>query len=70
MHEVGVDRSIPHHGYHCGSSYVEHQRFLEALRTGTPPEVSLTDGLMSVAIGQAAHLSITEGRPIAMEEVL
>ena len=70
VHEVGVDRSIPHHGYHYGSSYVEHQRFLEALRTGNPPEVSLTDGLMSVAIGQAAHLSITEGRPIAMEEVL
>jgi len=70
VHDVGIDRSIPYLGHHYGSSYVEHQHFLEAVRTGAPPQVSLTDGLLSVAIGQAAHQSIDEGRPIALDEIL
>jgi myo-inositol 2-dehydrogenase / D-chiro-inositol 1-dehydrogenase len=40
------------------------------LRNGLPPEVSLEDGLRSVATGVAAHLSIAEGRSVAMSEVL
>jgi hypothetical protein len=33
-------------------------------------EVGLLDGLLSVAIGQAAHLSIDEKRLVQMSEVL
>ncbi|MEL7156413.1 MAG: Gfo/Idh/MocA family oxidoreductase [Actinomycetota bacterium] len=57
-------------GLHHGSSYLEHLAFIEAVRTGGPPPVTLDDGLWSVAIGVAAHRSIDEGRPVLMEEVL
>jgi len=65
-----VDNSIGFHGYHHGSSYVEHLRFIDAIRSGSGPEVTLEDGLLSVAIGVAAHRSIDERRPVQMTEVL
>jgi predicted dehydrogenase len=42
----------------------------EAIRGGRPAEVTLEDGLWSVAVGQAAHRSIDEGRPVHLQEVL
>ena len=68
-HEVHDD-SIRHEGLHHGSSYVEHARFVDAIRNGTEPEVTVYDGLLSVAIGAAAHLSIDEERIVSMDEVL
>ena len=64
------DDSIAHEGFHHGSSYVEHARFLDCIRNGTPPAVTLQDGLWSVAMGVAAHRSIDLGRPVAMDEVI
>lgn len=64
------DESILHEGLHHGSSYVEHQRFCEAIRGEREVEVDLVDGLWSVAVGAAAHLSIEQGRPVEMSEVL
>ena len=64
------DDTIAHQGLHHGSSYVEHVLFLEAIRTGGAPAVTLEDGLWSVAMGVAAHESIELGRPVAMSEVL
>lgn len=64
------DPNIRHLGLHHGSSYLEHVAFSEAIRTGTPAAVTLTDGLWSVAVGQAAHLSIDEGRPVELAELL
>ena len=57
-------------GLHHGSSFEEHLRFRDAVLAGTEPEVSLHDGLASVAMGVAAHRSIDEGRAIPMDEVL
>jgi predicted dehydrogenase len=57
-------------GLHHGSSFIEHRRFVECIRNGTTPEVGLAEGLLSVAIGAAAHLSIEEGRVVDMAEVL
>ncbi|MEQ8841801.1 MAG: Gfo/Idh/MocA family oxidoreductase [Acidimicrobiales bacterium] len=68
-HEVH-DESVAYEGYHDGSSYLEHLRFRDAIREGRPPEVSLEDGLRSVAIGAAAHRSIDEGRIVALSEFL
>lgn len=65
-----VDDRIRYEGHHHGSSYLEHLDFLEAVRTGSAPEVSLDDGLLAVAIGVAAHRSIEHGRPIALNDVL
>ncbi len=68
--EVVHDDTILHEGLHHGSSYVEHERFCAAIRGEGPVEVTLEDGLWSVAVGAAAHLSIEQGRPVEMSEVL
>ena len=73
------DRSGPHAlpvpppdvgytGFHHGASFVEHQRFIECLRTGQPAEVSVDDGLWSVVMGAAAHRSIDEQRAVLISE--
>ena len=64
------DGRIAYVGLHEGSSYLEHLDFFDAIRNGTPPKVTLEDGLRSVAIGIAAHRSIDEGRVVMMDEVL
>ena len=64
------DSSIRYAGGHFGASYIEHLRFARAIREGTAPEVSLHEGLRSVAIGMAAHRSIELGRAVAISEVL
>jgi myo-inositol 2-dehydrogenase/D-chiro-inositol 1-dehydrogenase len=57
-----------HEGFHHGASYVEHLLFLEAIRCGGTPEVTVQDGLLSVALGVAAHRSIDEGRAVDLAE--
>ena len=64
------DTNIKYAGQHFGASYIEHSRFAQAIRAGTPAEVTLEEGLRSVATGLAAHRSIETGRPIALNEVL
>ncbi len=61
---------IEFEGHHWGSSYLEHVDFVEAIRTGGSPKVTLEEGRMAVAIGVAGHKSIDEGRPVMMDEVL
>jgi myo-inositol 2-dehydrogenase / D-chiro-inositol 1-dehydrogenase len=63
------DPNIKHRGLHHGSSYLEHLAFLDAIRTGSPAAVTLTDGLWSVIVGEAAHLSIAEGRTVEISEL-
>jgi predicted dehydrogenase len=64
------DPRIAHEGLHHGSSYLEHVEFLDAVRTGTPPRVTLTDGYWAVAMGAAAHRSIELGRPVSLSEIM
>ena len=64
------DEHVAYRGLHEGASYLEHVDFIEAIRNGTPPKVTLEDGLMAVAVGEAGHRSIEEGRPVMMSEVL
>lgn len=66
------DDRIKYEGLHHGSSYLEHLNFLSAIRAkgAKVPAVDLQDGLISVAIGVAAQLSIDKGRFIAIEEVM
>lgn len=66
--DVPVD--VLRHGSHHGSSWREHVAMQAAIRNGTPSEVTLHDGVMSVAMGEAAHRSIATGRPVMMHEVL
>ena len=64
------DDAVRHEGLHHGASYLEHVAFTEAIRTGGSAAVTLHDGMLSVAVGAAAHRSIDEGRPVTIEEVL
>lgn len=64
------DESIAYLGFHYGASFLEHKKFYRAMTEGGEPEVTLEDGLRSVATGIAAHKSIDEGRPVMMSEVL
>jgi myo-inositol 2-dehydrogenase / D-chiro-inositol 1-dehydrogenase len=64
------DTNIKYAGQHFGASYIEHQRFAAAIRASSAPEVSLEDGLRSVATGLAAHRSIETGLPVLLKDVL
>jgi len=57
-------------GFHHGSSYLEHVDFSHAIRTNSAPKVDVFDGLWSVAIGEAAHRSIDERRPVDLTELI
>ena len=65
---ITVDPKIHGAGHHHGSTYYEHTSFIKAIRNNTKPEVSLNDGLVAVAIGEAAEQSIKEGRVVQMSE--
>ena len=64
------DDAIAHQGLHHGSSYLEHVRFLAAITESGPVEITLDDGLWSVAMGVAAHRSIEWERPVMIEEIM
>ena len=64
-----VDERVKFQGFHHGSSYLEHVDFLDAIRTGLPPAVTLEDGLWAVAIGEAAHRSIEQQRWVDVAEL-
>lgn len=66
--KVKVDKEILAAGHHHGSTYFEHLAFIDAIQKNKKPEVSLKDGLMSVAIGEAAENSIKENRVVFMKE--
>ncbi|KAJ8556557.1 hypothetical protein K7X08_035732 [Anisodus acutangulus] len=69
---LAEDKRIKYDGLHHGSSYLEHLQFLSAVRARgeQAPAVGLHDGLVSVAIGVAAQLSIQKGRSVTIEEVM
>jgi predicted dehydrogenase len=60
---------VPYPEFHGGSSFLEHVRFIDSIRTGAPPMVTTVDGVWSVAMGVAAHRAIDEGRVVALDEV-
>lgn len=64
------DARIGFEGFHHGASFLEHADFVETIGTGGPAKVTLEDGLWSVAVGEAAHRSITEGRSVTISEIV
>jgi len=65
-----VENTIAYQGLHHGSSMVEHVKFHDVIVNGGEPEVTVNDGLLSVAVGIAAHRSIDEQRPVLLSELL
>lgn len=74
--EVVDDDRIEYRGHHHGSSFLEHIDILKAVRAIKAgdkvdvPTSGLHHGLLSVAIGVAAQLSISERRFVRMSEIL
>ena len=67
---IVLDHDVKYLGAHYGASYIEHLKFHKAVLEGSPAEVTLEDGITSVATGLAAHKSIAEGRPVLLSEIL
>jgi myo-inositol 2-dehydrogenase/D-chiro-inositol 1-dehydrogenase len=44
--------------------------FVEAVESGTPPEVGFEDGRRALALAEASYLSIKEGRMVRISEVI
>ena len=70
IENIEVDKKILEAGHHHGSTYYEHLAFLKAIENNSDPEVSLEDGLIAVAVGEAAEQSIKQGRLIKLEEII
>lgn len=74
--ETVDDDRIKYKGHHHGSSYLEHLDILKAVRamkTGNQlgvPASGLHHGLLSVAIGVAAHRSVDQKRFVKLNEIL
>ena len=64
------DKKILDVGHHHGSTFYEHKAFINAIQNNLLPEISLNDGLMAVAIGEAAELSVKENSVLMMSEFL
>ncbi len=71
QHEVSAAMSpeVAYEGFHHGSSFLEHLRFIEQIRSGGEALVTVDDGLWSVAMGVAAHRSIETGDAVSMDSL-
>ena len=71
-----VASTAPYEGLHHGSSYVEHQHFLDTVRTLDPDgwrassATSLQAGLLSVATGVAGSRSLASGSAVRLADVM
>jgi predicted dehydrogenase len=64
--ECPVDETILAAGDHNGSTYYQHQKFLEVVRGSGGVEVTLDDGIWAVRMGQAAQNSATSGQAVML----
>lgn len=62
--DIPVDPQLLQAGDHNGATYYQHRRFLDAIRNGRRPEVSLRDGAMAVRMGLAAQDAAQTGRAV------
>ncbi|NNU80946.1 Gfo/Idh/MocA family oxidoreductase [Halovulum dunhuangense] len=66
--DIANDPALARAGDHHGSTFYQHQRFIQMIRTGGAPEVSVRDGRIAVAVGAAAEESIRTGLPVHLPE--
>jgi predicted dehydrogenase len=67
--DIPVDPTLLDAGDHNGSTFYQHQGFLELVRNRrAEPDVSLNDGMMAVLMGMAAQTSMRENRMVEMSE--
>lgn len=59
--EIPVDPTLLEAGDHNGSTFFQHVKFIDVVRNGGVPEVSLDDGARAVAMGLAAQEAASRG---------
>ncbi|WP_299622690.1 Gfo/Idh/MocA family oxidoreductase [uncultured Tateyamaria sp.] len=65
VHEIPVDPTLLDAGDHNGSTFYQHQKFVDLVRgAAAAPEVSLADGWAAVAMGLAAQESARTGQAV------
>lgn len=65
---VEVDQAVLAAGDHHGSTFFQHLRFRDmVLGANAAPEVSLSDGLWSVLVGEAAETSARTGQAVEIK---
>ena len=64
--DIPVDPDLLEAGDHNGSTFYQHQLFLEAVRTGRPAAVSLQDGAKAVLMGLAAQESARSRQAVTL----
>ncbi len=65
--DIPVDTTLLAAGDHNGSTFYQHQGFLELVRgQRSAPEVSLTDGKWAVLMGMAAQKSMITGQAVTL----
>ena len=67
--QVAIEPAIRDAGFHHGATYYQHRAFIDAIRSGRPPLVSLDAGALAVAMGIAAEQSVRERRPVELREL-
>jgi myo-inositol 2-dehydrogenase/D-chiro-inositol 1-dehydrogenase len=67
---VQQDPRVREEGFHHGASYLEHLNFIDAIRHGREPAVTVTDGLNSILLGVAGQKSIETGTPVEIADLL
>ena len=68
--DIPVDKTLLAAGDHNGSTFYQHQGFLDLVRgQRTLPEVDFNDGKMAVLIGMAAQKSMMENRVVTFGEL-
>ena len=66
---IPVDEALLRAGDHHGSTYFQHEKFRDLVRTGHGrPEVTLDDGLWAVHVGEAAERSAESGQAITLDK--
>lgn len=65
-YDMPVDPALLKAGDHNGATYYQHQKFIRMVREGTLPQVSLMDGIASVAIAHAAQRSAETGQAVVL----
>ena len=66
--KIKIDENLLKAGDHHGSTFYQHQRFLEVVKGIEKPEVSLSDGHIAVIMGLAAQRAASEKRVVELSE--
>ena len=64
--DIPVDPTILDAGDHNGSTFYQHARFLDLVRNGGTPEVSIRDGAQAVLMGLAAQDAARSGETVRL----